>query len=220
MIKAFIFDFDGVLIESAKIKTEAFRKIFSKWPEKVDNFIFYHRKNMGISRYVKFKYFYKNIIGKPYSKEIENKLGKQFSELVAKQIKKADFVEGAKEFLEESYRNHLLFIASGTPQKEIENIISYKGIGKYFRGIFGAPLVKIEIIENILKSYLLKRKEVVFVGDAESDRIAAAKTRIYFIMRINSENRDLVNSSVNQIYDLTQLNNKIEEIEDKTFERV
>ena len=58
MIKAIIFDFDGVLIESAAIKTEAFREVFSKWQDKVDEIVTYHNKNMGISRFVKFKYFY------------------------------------------------------------------------------------------------------------------------------------------------------------------
>ena len=42
MIKAIIFDFDGVLVESTQIKTEAFRNLFSKWPDKVDEMVRYH----------------------------------------------------------------------------------------------------------------------------------------------------------------------------------
>ena len=61
MIKAIIFDFDGVLVESAEIKTEAFRQLFSSFPDKVHEIVEYHKRNMGISRYVKFRYFYENI---------------------------------------------------------------------------------------------------------------------------------------------------------------
>ncbi|GAF78578.1 unnamed protein product, partial [marine sediment metagenome] len=34
MIKAIIFDFDGVIVESSDIKTEAFRELFQDYPQK------------------------------------------------------------------------------------------------------------------------------------------------------------------------------------------
>ena len=50
MIKAIIFDFDGVLVESAEIKTKAFEMLFSDYPDTIDDIVQYHKKNMGISR--------------------------------------------------------------------------------------------------------------------------------------------------------------------------
>lgn len=213
MIKAVIFDFDGVIVESARIKTEAFRKLFSKWPDKVDEIVSYHIKNMGISRYNKFKYFYENILKEPYSEEMAFELGKQFSELVLDEIKKAPLVKGTKMFLEENYHNRLLFIVSGTPQKELDEIVSFRGLAKYFKAVCGTPATKTEVIRDILKEYGLDKGQVVFVGDAESDRIASENTGSRFILRVTPENLNHINPDIHTIYDLTQLKDKIEEIE-------
>lgn len=212
MIKAIIFDFDGVLVESAQIKTEAFREIFSQWHDKTDEGVAYHLKNMGISRYVKFKYFYENILGEPYSDEIANRLGKQFSEIVFEKIKNAPFVNGAESFLKKNYQKYLLFIASGTLQDELNDIVKTRGMERYFKGVMGTPATKSEIISNILSTYGIKGKEVVFVGDAESDMKAAKNTGTYFIVRITSENTELLDYSQYRIEGMMQLENRIREI--------
>lgn len=211
MIKAIVFDFDGVLVESVQIKTDAFRKLFSKWQDKVEEIVAYHIRNMGISRYVKFKYFYENILNEPYSEEIGMELGERFSEIVLNEIKIAPFVKGAEEFLSEKYQKYLLFIASGTPQEELNDIISCRGMSKFFKDIFGASATKKEIVGKILDKYNLERDEVVFVGDAESDIRAARDTGIRFILRLAPDNESLINYNGHRIYDLTQLENKIEE---------
>lgn len=208
MIKAIIFDFDGVLVESAHIKTEAFRILFSKWSDKVDEIISYHISNMGISRYVKFKHFYENILGEPYSYEIGQELGSQFSEIVLEEIKKAPLVNGTKKFLDENFHNYLLFIASGTPQEELIGIVSYKEIDKYFNDIFGSPDTKIEIVNKILKKYALEKEEVVFVGDAESDRFAAECIGVPFIARLTNDNKSLGNQGY-KIKDMTEIKSVI-----------
>ncbi|VVB88578.1 Phosphoglycolate phosphatase [uncultured archaeon] len=213
MIKAIIFDFDGVIVESAQVKTEAFRKLFSKWPNKVDEIVSYHIKNMGVSRYVKFKYFYENILKVPYSQEISSELGRQFSDIVLDEIKKAPLVKGMKEFLNNDHKKYLLFIASGTPQEELDDIIYFKGLSKYFISVFGTPATKTEIVNNILKEYNLEKDKVVFIGDAESDKRAAEETGIHFILRVTPENIYLIDSNVPKIHDFIQLKDKIKEIE-------
>lgn len=213
MIKAVIFDFDGVLAESAGIKTEAFRALFSEWPDKVDEIVAYHMENMGISRYVKFRHFYENILNEPYSEKLAQELGSRFSRIVLDRIKKAPFVKGTESFLEQHCGTYLLFIASGTPQEELDDIVSTKRMGKYFKGIFGTPATKKEIIENIFSSHGLDKSEAVFVGDAESDRKAAGQTGIPFILRLTGDNRELARQERYTIEDLTTLKTTIEEIE-------
>ncbi len=188
MIKAIVFDFDGVLIESATIKTEAFREIFSRWPDKVDEMVAYHIKNMGISRFVKFRYFYENVLHQPYSEEVGAQMGREFSEIVANKIKQAPFVPGAKEFLKMNFENYFLYIASGTPENELLDIVAARGMDKYFKGIFGTPASKYDIIMKILEETHLQRQDAIFVGDAESDQIAALKSGLHFVLRQTSEN--------------------------------
>jgi phosphoglycolate phosphatase-like HAD superfamily hydrolase len=210
MIKAVIFDFDGVLIESAAIKTEAFRDVFSRWPDKVDEIVTYHIKNMGISRFVKFRYFYENILNEPYSEAIGVEMGRQFSEIVANKVKRAPFVSGAKEFIEMNFEKHFLFIASGTPEEELLDIISSKGINKYFRGIYGAPASKHDIIMKTLEAFHLQRQDAIFVGDAESDQVAAQSAGLRFILRQTSENA-YVESTI-RIPDMTHLTKVIRDL--------
>ena len=210
MIKAVIFDFDGVLIESADIKTEAFRDVFSRWPDKVDEIVTYHIKNMGISRFVKFRYFHETVLNEPYSEAIGAEMGRRFSEIVASKVKQAPFVSGAKEFIEMHFEKCFLFIASGTPEEELLDIVSSKGINKYFRGIYGAPASKHGIIMKTLEAFHLQRQEAIFVGDAESDQIAAQSAGLRFILRQTSENA-YVESTI-RIPDLTHLTKVIRKL--------
>ena len=59
MLKAILFDFDGVLVESVDIKTKAFAKLFeNEGPEIVNKVVEYHLANGGVSRFKKFDYIY------------------------------------------------------------------------------------------------------------------------------------------------------------------
>ena len=191
MIKAIIFDLDGVIIESAGIKTEAFRTLFAGYPDKLPQIIAYHEKNAGISRYVKFRYIYNKMLGKELAPEREKELGEEFSRIVLGQILKAPFVDGAIKFLKNNSKHYLLFIASGTPEEELKYILQYRGLESYFRGAYGTPQTKTEITQRILAEHKLTCHEVIFVGDAESDRTVAEDTGVTFIARINGTDTSL-----------------------------
>lgn len=210
MIKTIIFDFDGVLVESTNIKTDAFRRLFSKWEDHVEEIVDYHKDNMGLSRYVKFEYFYKNIIKEPYSEEVGLELSRRFSEIVVDEIEKAPFVNGAEEFLDKKGSDYTFFIASGTPHGELNDIVRHKGLDKYFKGVYGTPATKTEITEMILKEHSLKRDEAVFIGDTRSDKVAADNTGIRFILRITPDNAGI--ESEYRVSDMTSLDRTIKEM--------
>src|SRR5690606_22889470 len=42
---AVIFDFDGVILESVKVKTDAFKELFSDYPEHLEAIVAYHENN-------------------------------------------------------------------------------------------------------------------------------------------------------------------------------
>ena len=68
--KEIIWDFDGVILLSDAVREYGFRKVFENHPEElVQKLIDFHLKNGGLSRYVKIKYFYENVLGQPITEE-------------------------------------------------------------------------------------------------------------------------------------------------------
>jgi phosphoglycolate phosphatase-like HAD superfamily hydrolase len=113
-------------------------------------------------------------------------------------------VPGAKKFLDHFYREIALFVASGTPDEEIREIVARRGMSHYFVSIHGAPATKEEIINNICNSHSFDRKRVLMVGDALADYDGAVKTGVCFIGRVH-EGRSPFPESVVVIEDLQNL---------------
>jgi len=184
MVKVFILDFDGVILESANIKTDAFKELFKDYPEHVDEIVEYHIKHGGVSRYIKFAHFYKNIIKKPIDEKKMEELSERFSDLVVERMLKCPIVKGAESFLRHNSDRFIFYIASGIPQEELELLVDGRGLTKYFRGIYGTPRNKPEIIKSILQSEGISKDELVYVGDALSDYEDAKKAGVLFVARI------------------------------------
>lgn len=212
MIKAVIFDFDGVILESAVIKTRAFGEVVKSYPRKqADEFVAYHMTHMGISRHVKFRYFIEKILKEEYTDEKEKTLADDFERIVFEQVMKCPFVPGAKEFLEEAYKKYDLYIASGTPNEEMHRVVEGRGLTRFFKEVHGTPLKKPEIIEKILEKHGYGRREVFFVGDAETDLNAATTCGLEFIGRMTDENAEVFQDIRYKITDIRQIESILEE---------
>jgi len=211
--KVIIFDFDGVIVESFDIKTRAFATLFeSEGETAVKKIIEYHTRNGGVSRYEKFKYIYENILKQPLTELKFQQLCKKFSDLVVDEVVSSLYVRGAKEFLEEYAELYRCFIATGTPQEEIEEIVKKRNIGHYFKGIYGAPMKKLDIVKYIINKEKIKPSEAVYIGDALSDYDAALKNSVTFIARIVTGNSLFSDINCLKIKDLTPLNTIIEKL--------
>lgn len=194
MIKTIILDFDGVIVESVDIKTDAFKELFKSYPDKQDEILNYHLANNALSRYIKFEYIYREILKKKYNEEVKNKLGREFSNLVFQKVIECPYVTGAKDFLKSFSEKYPLYVASATPQEELNRIILARNLNKYFKKVWGTPPGnKIEFIHNILKKENAKPTEAVYIGDMLKDFEIAKKTGVFFIGRKNKESFDGLN---------------------------
>jgi phosphoglycolate phosphatase-like HAD superfamily hydrolase len=183
MPKAVIFDFDGVILESGDIKTEAFLELFADYPEHRNAIRQYHLENIGISRYRKFEWIHSELLGRALDHQESSRLGKAFSDIALGKILTCSCVPGALECLETLSARLPLFVASGTPQEELDFIVERRGLTRFFTGVFGTPRTKTEIIRHLLAGLGLSPDDVVFVGDGLSDYQAASETGVRFIAR-------------------------------------
>ena len=205
MLKAIVFDFDGVIIESFDIKTQAFWELFRD-SDKVEKIVEYHKQNGGVSRYKKFRYIYSEILKQPLDDKTFKDLGEKFSNLVVEEVKKCPYVPGAIEFIRSNSAKLKLFIASGTPEEELRAIVAARGITKYFKGIYGSPSIKSEILHGILGRENLDKKDLVFIGDTITDYNEAIKIGVPFMARINSQSGNpLLELDIPKFHDFYEL---------------
>lgn len=183
-IKAIIFDYDGVIAESVNVKTEAFAELYKPYGiDIVQKVIDHHEANGGVSRFEKFKIYHKNYLREDIDQHEIDVLANKFSKLVLQKVIDSPYVTGVYDFISSNYQNYDFHISTGTPTDEIETILKKKSLRKFFNHVYGSPDKKDLHVKKILKTHGYKKSEVVFIGDALSDRDAARNNDIFFIGR-------------------------------------
>jgi len=182
--RAVVFDFDGVILESIDVKTRAFVALFDRWPEHAEAIRRLHLENTGVSRYEKFVRIHRDIIGVSLDDEELARLGDAFGRLIRAEMLACEFVPGARELLERLAESYTLFVASGTPETEMREIVHERGLDRFFAGVYGSPASKAEILRRILTEHEFAPEEVVFVGDALSDYEGARAVGVPFVARV------------------------------------
>lgn len=173
-LSAVVFDCDGVLIESNAAKTRAFGQTVAEFgPEAMARLMDYHRKNGGVSRFKKFEWFFREVVGTPLSHEMMDRMCTRFTRFCMDEVLTAPMVAGAMESLTLLAGKVPLFVASGTPEKELQEVIGQRGLGMYFKGIRGTPPEKEFLLEQIIAGHRLDAPRVLMVGDAITDLRAA-----------------------------------------------
>jgi len=181
-LHALFFDFDGVIVDSNATKSEAFRTLFADYDEEiVTEIVAYHQQHGGISRVEKILHAHEHIIKQPLTDaELDDWAG-EYSKLVVDKVIAADWIAGAKEFLDGVAATVPVFVISGTPEDELRHIIVKRKMSGYFQEILGSPIRKPEHIRRLLTRYRLVPEHCLFVGDALTDYHAAEETGLHFI---------------------------------------
>lgn len=176
-----VFDCDGVVLDSNKVKTEAFRQAALPYgTDAAEALVAHHVSNGGVSRYKKFQHFLDEIV-QPEQKgpDLEALLA-NYAAAVREGLMTCAVADGLHE-LRNAYPDQRWLIVSGGDQKELREIFSARGLATLFDGgIFGSPDTKEMILAREIESGNI-RKPALFLGDSTYDHRAAYGAGLDFI---------------------------------------
>ncbi|MBV1952500.1 MAG: HAD hydrolase-like protein [Cycloclasticus sp.] len=183
--KTLVFDCDGVVLNSNKVKTQAFYDSTLVYGvDKAKAMVDYHVKNGGISRYFKFEYFIKEVLGKGNNDVLLAEILERFAALVVAGLMQSEITEYLTVLRQQTSHAKWL-IVSGGDQNELRQIFSKRGIMNLFDGgIFGSPENKDIILTREINSRNV-RLPALFLGDSKYDFEVANRASLdfFFISR-------------------------------------
>lgn len=178
------FDCDGVILNSNKIKTEAFYQAALPYGEAAaQELVEFHTSHGGMSRYRKFAYFLEQIV----PNAAPDRQGPSYEALLKR------YADGAREGLMtcdvapalHQLRSHApdakWLIVSAGDQDELREIFAKRGLADLFDGgIFGSPKTKIEILQQEMKADSTSHPGLL-IGDSKYDFEAAQSAGLDFV---------------------------------------
>lgn len=177
----YIFDCDGVVLNSNKVKTQAFYEAAKHFGHaSAQALVDYHIVNGGVSRYLKFEYFLTDILQTVLDQSVLDDLLIRFSQSVKQGLMECDVADGLEEMRVKTPQANWL-IVSGGDQDELRDVFTLRGLAKYFDGgIFGSADDKDKILAREKASQNIGGN-ALFVGDSKYDYLAASKAGLDFV---------------------------------------
>jgi phosphoglycolate phosphatase-like HAD superfamily hydrolase len=181
----FVFDCDGVILNSNRIKTEAFREVALRFGEQAaEVLVQFHVQHGGISRYRKFEYLLENILLRTADPQEVAALAKDYGDCIYHHLLDCE-VAADLNALREATASTSWMVVSGGDQEELRRVFSERGLLTLFDGgIYGSPNTKDEILSKQIQSGRL-RKPALFLGDSQYDHEAAVRAGLDFIFVSN-----------------------------------
>ncbi|MCH4811397.1 HAD family hydrolase [Vreelandella neptunia] len=179
---ALVFDFDGVVLDSATLKRQAFADVYRQTPEsQYRAVVAYLSRRGGQPREVKFRHIEEHILGKQTNEARIQELCRQFKASVEERLLDAPHIPGALEFLSDWQHQRLLYLLSATPEQELTAIVEQRQLTPYFKEVVGAPPDKATGLRNLLTRHQLAPKATVMIGDSYNDYRAARSNGTLFV---------------------------------------
>ena len=201
--KIILWDFDGVIVDSSKIRIKGFKETLKDFPSsQVEELIKYHKANGGLSRYVKYRYFFDKIRGEEISEEKVQQLSAAFSAIMKKDLTDKRFlIPEVLNFIQKNHKSFIMHIVSGSDETELKYLCRQLEIEHLFKSINGSPVPKIELVKTIISSYNYVRDDVCLIGDSINDYEAARESGIDFF---GYNNRKLNTPDKNYIFSFNE----------------
>jgi phosphoglycolate phosphatase len=179
---ALLLDFDGVIVDSVALKTQAFLDIYhDATAVQIGRILAHQRAHGGVTRRLKFDWFEREVFGRRPTAEDLDRLAADYAARVYEGVLGCGLIPGARDFLEAVHARCDLHVVSGTPQGELADIVARRGLARYFRSVTGAPMTKLEAFASIVAANGYDTSRVVAIGDATTEFDAANALGIAFL---------------------------------------
>ena len=140
---AILFDFDGVIVDSARLKTQAYAKIYAdEDPAKVAQAMRHQQLNGGITRRATLAHFERSFFGRSGDADSVERLAIRYGQIVFDAVVACPFIAGAQTLLNRALGRVDMYLISGTPHEELIEIVRARGLGRFFKSMHGAPTEK------------------------------------------------------------------------------
>lgn len=179
--KTLIFDCDGVILDSNKVKTQAFFNAALPYGDTAAKaLVRYHTANGGISRYRKFEYLLAEIVGQGVDQSALQQLLDAYASEVHRGLRECRSAEGLTD-LRKLTQDSRWLVVSGGDQRELRELFLERRLADLFEGgIFGSPDSKIDILQREIESGHIQLP-AVFIGDSRYDHVAASHFDMDFV---------------------------------------
>lgn len=180
--QTFLFDCDGVILDSNSVKSDAFYELACPFGEDVAReFVRYHKSLGGVSRFEKVRHFVNVMLGEVGNETMVTDLVSKFGDIVSQRLAECKECPGIRDLLrlvQKSGAN--AHVVSGGLQSELEFVLSKKGLAPFFSTINGSPRTKNQILSDLIKSGAVARP-AIFFGDSRQDHLAAEVASVAFV---------------------------------------
>jgi phosphoglycolate phosphatase-like HAD superfamily hydrolase len=177
-LKVIVFDFDGTLVDSNRLKHDAFFKLF---PDDTRHAGAVREVLAQIGEASRYDIIAKVLANLDNRQGDVNELADRYNAIVLDGAKRCAEIPGAEHALKSLVASFRLYVSSTTPESPLQEIIRFRGWTGYFAGIFGYPRKKSETLRRILEMENVDAKAALVVGDGQSDREAARENRCHFL---------------------------------------
>ena len=192
-VRCVVFDFDGVLVDSNRIKRTAYFEVFAAVPLAARAIAEFLAARPDGDR--------RDVIGCVVAKmegagampDLVEMYVKRYAERCDEQLPRCPETDGASAVIAALAARYPLYVNSATPEPSLRGYLAAREWTPYFRQALGRPNSKTTNLGLIGRAEGLAGPDILFVGDRQSDLSAAREARCRFV-GVRSDESDFTGS--------------------------
>ncbi|RJQ15526.1 HAD family hydrolase [Candidatus Woesearchaeota archaeon] len=179
-IKAIVFDYDGVIVDSFPIVHTIYHRICAQFGKHCPLDFQDFKKVYGVSSQ-------KFLTESGFTDEEKNQANLLFKKLILEHT--PPFFPDIAEVIEVLAKTHTLFVVTANHMEEVVAKMNALGVVHCFKEIIGSqlagPMKKVDPLKALLQNYHYASEEVVMIGDRDPDYIHAKEAGFLHVILVD-----------------------------------